>query len=223
MLDFVRIDAQGFCRRAAERSSWCPGPSRSKRVSTRIVAKGIEFDAQATLASLTSPLPVKPAPCQASARPMPARRAPALAPTRWPTSRLPIFRVAVPRGLGPSARGHARTPLPRSRARGPPAPATLSRSTCPVGVSSPMLVHPFAPQFERRHAERLGDAVDLHLGRELCLRRAEAAEGAVGRRVGRHRAAQRMRTLGQLYGARRHGACRATGPPGSACSRRRRP
>ena len=50
-------------------------------------------------------------------------------------------------------------------------------------------VHPPPTQLERRHVERLGDAVDLHLGGELGLRRAEAAEGAVGRRVGRHRPA----------------------------------
>ena len=52
-----------------------------------------------------------------------------------------------------------------------------------------LAVQPALAQRRRRHAERVGDARDLELGGELGLRRAEAAEGAVGRRVRRHRAA----------------------------------
>ena len=40
-----------------------------------------------------------------------------------------------------------------------------------------------APDVERRDAELLGDPVEVGLGRELGLRRPEAAERAVGRRV----------------------------------------
>ena len=58
--------------------------------------------------------------------------------------------------------------------------------------------------------ERLGDAVDLHLGRELGLRRAESAERAVGRRVRGHRAAAdadvraAVRAAGVERAARQH-------------------
>ena len=79
-----------------------------------------------------------------------------------------------------------------------------------------------AADLERAHAQRLGEAVDLHLGRELGLRRAEAAERAVGRRV---RRASRGPGSGRSRSdtGRRRGARRATGRPASACSTRRRP
>ena len=54
------------------------------------------------------------------------------------------------------------------------------------GVAGPQCVLP--PELHRVHPQRLGDALHLHLHRELRLRRAEAAEGAVGRRVREDRA-----------------------------------
>ena len=76
----------------------------------------------ATDASLTSPDPVKPAPCQASARPMPeAMRAPSVRPSRK-------ARVC------PAWRSKAEASAAASRTSIPP---TLSRRTCPVGVVSP--------------------------------------------------------------------------------------
>ena len=44
-------------------------------------------------------------------------------------------------------------------------------------------VHPLAPQLQRRHVERLGDPVDLHLRGELGLGRPEAPERPVRWRV----------------------------------------
>ena len=56
-----------------------------------------------------------------------------------------------------------------------------------------------APDLERADPERLGDAVEVGLGGELGLWRAEPAERAVGRRVGAA-ARARIRTFGQRYG-----------------------
>ena len=50
------------------------------------------------------------------------------------------------------------------------------------------LVGVAAAKLDRIHAEPLGDCVHVALDRVLSLWRAEAAEGAVGRRVGGHRA-----------------------------------
>ena len=55
------------------------------------------------------------------------------------------------------------------------------------GVAGTQRIHP--AQFDRVHAERLGDALHVHFDGELGLRRAEAAERAVGRSVGEHCAA----------------------------------
>ena len=70
----------------------------------------------------------------------------------------------------------------------------------------------------RIEAELLGDAVHVHFGRELRLRRAEAAERAVGRRVGHRRAAAdadvvaAIRTARVNHAARQHdGAQRRVG------------
>ena len=62
-------------------------------------------------------------------------------------------------------------------------PATLSRRTWPVGVVSPRRYTLRRRISSGRMPSALGDAVELGLGRELDLRRAEAAERAVGRRV----------------------------------------
>ena len=64
-----------------------------------------------------------------------------------------------------------------------------SPSTWPVAIVSPGPQGVRLPQAHGVEAERLGHAVHLHLGREDGLRRAEAAEGAVGRRVRHHDAA----------------------------------
>src|SRR5438270_1078547 len=48
-------------------------------------------------------------------------------------------------------------------------------------------VDPAPAQLERGEVQRARDLRGLHLGRELGLRRAKTAEGAVGRRIGGHR------------------------------------
>ena len=82
-----------------------------------------------------------------------------------------------------------------------------------------LAVDPAPSQVERGGVERLGDAVDLHLGGELRLRRAEATEGAVGRGVRRHRATgdahvlAPIRAAGVQHAAREdHGRERAVRP-----------
>ena len=96
-------------------------------------------------------------------------------------------RGSVPRHGPPLARGSAvrahRLAQHRQR-RWRRAP-----SRCPVAVMSPGRSALRSRSAHRVEAERLGDAVHVHLDGEQRLRRAEAAERAVRRRVGHRRAA----------------------------------
>jgi hypothetical protein len=171
-----------------------PWPISVEAVRIRMRPSSVSSTA-ATEASFTSPEPVKPAPCQASARPMPvAVRAPSVRPSR-------IARVcACVRSKADASAAASSTSMP----------ATDSRSTWPVGCRVALAVHPAAAQVERRGVEGVGDAVDLHLGGELGLRRAEAAEGAVRRRVRGHRPTgdphvrAPIRPAGVQHAARQH-------------------
>ena len=142
--------------------------------------------------SLTSPEPVKPGAVPGQRQADAGGDAGAIGPALADGARL---RPACRSNSAASAARSSTSSRRRSRA-GP----GRSASCRPRGS-------PAAAQLERRQAERLRDAVDLHLGRELGLRRAEAAEGAVGRRVGRHRAARDphvrapIRTAGMQHAA----------------------
>ena len=114
-------------RRAAGRSSSCPGPSRSRRSGSRMRPSSVS-SRLATDASLTSPEPVKPAPCQASARPMPDAVRAAIGPALAHGARL---RVACGRTPMPPRRPRA----PRSRRRSRAAPGR-SASRRPRGRPS---------------------------------------------------------------------------------------
>ena len=61
---------------------------------------------------------------------------------------------------------------------------------------------------DRIEAERFGDAIHVHFGRELRLRRAEAAKRAVGRRVRHHRAAADADVVAAVRSARVNHAAR---------------
>ena len=135
---------------------------------------------EATEASLTSPEPVNPAPCQASASPMPV------------ATRSRSVRSGEP-GIVPDPARPARAASDWARNRSnSPASAARSRTSSPATlvaqdlagrrrVAEPVDVAP--ADLERGHAERVGDPVELGLGGELGLWRPEAAERAVGRRV----------------------------------------
>jgi hypothetical protein len=111
----------------------CPISVDAVRIRTRPSALS---SIDATDASLTSPEPVKPAPCQASARPIPD------------AVRSRSVRSDEP-GIDPEpARDRRAAPVrfrmwlnsAASAARSSTSsPATLSRSSCPVGVVSPGL------------------------------------------------------------------------------------
>ncbi len=139
---------------------------------------------EATEASLTSPEPVNPAPCHARASPTPvAVRArsvrsgePGMVPdparcARWRARARPEALELA--GLGGALEdllaGHARAQDLAGRRR----------------VAEHVDVAP--PDLERTEPQRVGDPVEVGLGRELGLRRPEAAERAVGRRVGPRR------------------------------------
>ena len=87
-----------------------------------------------TEASLTSPEPVNPAPCQASARPMPL--ATLARPVRSGESGMDPEPARWPRSRAVRARSRSNSLASAARSR-TSSPATLSRSTCPVGVVSP--------------------------------------------------------------------------------------
>ncbi len=158
-----------------------------------------------TLLSLTSPLPVKPAPCQASARPMPdawRARPPSAAPAR-PCDR-PLAGALELRGL----RGPVEHLLPGH---------ALAQDLLGRGHVA-QLIDPATAERERRDTQGVGDPVRLHLRRELGLGRAEPAEGAIGRRVRGHRATPdahigtAIRTARVEHAARQHhGRERAVG------------
>ena len=164
---------------------------------TRIAPVGGQLERRRPTPSLTSPEPVNPAPCQASARPMPRRRAGARS-------------AAALRHRAGRARAAARAAV-RARSRSnSAASAARSRTSCAADALAQDLAG-------RRHVARAGRrcaggsragempsasaiAVDLHLGRELDLRRPEAAERAVGRRVRRASRGRGCATFGQRYG-----------------------
>ena len=136
---------------------------------------------ETTDASLTSPEPVKPAPCHASASPMPLA-------SRWRS-----VRSGEP-GMVPGSLA--------TRALARRAPAQSLELGGLGGAFEDLLagdalaqhlagrrrvaeVIDVAPaDLQRRDPELLGEPVEMRLRGELDLRRAEPAEGAVGRRVG---------------------------------------
>ncbi len=151
----------------------------------------------------------EPAPCQPSAMPH------AVAPGRTGRARRPRRCAAV------RAARVARSRPPPPPRRGPRRPRRSSRRTWPVGVTSPSRYAQRRRSVRRRDPQGVGDPVHLHLRRELRLRRAEAAEGAVGRRVRRHRArpdpdVRARRTV------RRRGSRRARGRPAMSVAVRAR-
>ena len=73
----------------------------------------------------------------------------------------------------------------------------------PVAVVSPGRSALISRSAHRIQAERLGDAVHVHFDGELRLRRAEAAERAVRRRVGHHRAAADAHVVAAIRAASR--------------------
>ena len=133
-----------------------------------------------TEASLTSPEPVKPAPCQARASPMPLATC-----VRSVRSDEPGI---VPEPVRPRRSRSVRS-RSRSNSRGFRgtfedllAGHALAQHLAGRGrVAEPVDVPP--PDLERRDAELLRDPVEVGLGRELDLRRPEAAERAVRWRV----------------------------------------
>ncbi len=98
-----------------------PWPISVEALRTRILPSCVN-SMLATLASLTSPLPVNPAPCQASARPMPDA-------VRWR-----LVRACRPMRVSSRTRSKPLASAARSSTSSPP---TLSRRTWPVGVVSP--------------------------------------------------------------------------------------
>ena len=96
------------------------------------------------------------------------------------------------------------------------------RSTWPVAVVSPGLSAFIARSVTGSMPSVSAMRSMCTSTRELRLRRAEAAERAVGRRVGPHRAAADAH-VGTAIRSGRVNARRATARPGSACSTRRRP
>ncbi len=81
--------------------------------------------------------------------------------------------------------------------------------------------HVAPAHLERLDAEQARGLLHLPLVRERRLRRAEAAEGAVRRRVGRHRAPDHADRRAACTGRPRAGR-RATAPPATGSGRRRR-
>ena len=125
-LDLVVGDARGRPPRAAGRSSWSPGPSRWRPVRMRIAPAAVS-STDATEAMWTSPEPVNPAPCQASARPIPLADA---------VDR-PVRSGRARDGPGPDAirpaPSRARSAVARIRTPRPPAPGPPRRPRCPAG------------------------------------------------------------------------------------------
>ena len=174
----------------------------------------------ATEARWTSPDPGEPGavPGQCQADPAgPAGRARSARRSgtsrRRPDARGPWYARPDPLELAP----------PRPPARGPPRPATLLAQDL---AGRRRVARPRRRQRRRsssgRLAQRLGDPVDLHLGGELGLGRAESAEGAVRRRVRGHRAGADPDVRAAIRAAGVERAPRQD-DRASACSRRRRP
>ena len=135
---------------------------------------------EATAASLTSPEPVNPAPCQARARPIPlAVRSRSVRSGRSGTDAR--ARAPPPRVLGPGPQPDELGGLGRPLQDLLPGDAVAQDLAGRRRVARAVDVAP--ADVERREAERLGDPVEVGLGRELGLRRPEPAERAVGRRV----------------------------------------
>ena len=183
------------------------------------IAPSAVSSSEATDASLTSPDPVKPAPCQARASPTPvAIRSrpvrsgePGTIPDPTTLGRAP--RRSRPQALELARLGGALEDLLAGHAVAQDL-AGRRRVARAVDVAPPDL--------ERAEPSVVGDPVEVGLGRELGLRRPEPAERAV-------RAACSSASRGPGCGrsgsgtARRRGWRRATGRPASACSTRRRP
>ena len=131
----------------------------------------------------------------------------------------PAVRVAA-RGGGLRP-GPLELATPRRPARAPRVPATSTPEHLPGRGHAARPVDVPAAELERRHPERIGRPVDLHLGGELGLRRPEA-------RGTRRWAAcwSRRRATGSGRCRRRTGRRRGSSPararPGSASCRRRR-
>ncbi len=164
-----RVTATSICSYGMPRVSatiWAcmvrvPWPISVLEVSTR--APEAVSSTVAREASFSSPLPVNPGA-------MPVHREP----DAIPRSGVGLSLLAVSGAANGSAQDLERAAVV-AQASG------RSRSCRQAGAGSAR---------RRRtgiHAEGLGDALDMHLHRELCLRRAEPAERAVGRRVGEHR------------------------------------
>ena len=179
-------------RRSARASSACPGRSRCWR--RRMRAPVAVSSSDAFEASFISPPPVKPGAVEEQ------RQADA--------------RVRCPATAGASSSNRDRFTASRSTGS---ALASLP-SVWPVAVVSPGRSAFISRSADRIDAERLGDAIHVRLDRELRLRRAEAAEGAVGRRVGHHRPAADAHVIAAVRARRvnhaarqHHGAQRGVG------------
>ncbi len=159
----------------------------------------------ARLRMVISPRPVKPAPCQPMARPMPeavrtrVERLPEPASAAWPQRTARVWRLssrtsAIVRSFGGLTQhlvgGHA---FAQDLAEG-------GRVALPVG--------PALAQLRGRDVQLIGDAGHLQLVGEADLRGAEPAEGAVGRRVGGHDAALDMDVGAVIRAARVEHAAR---------------
>ena len=185
-LDLVRRRCPSSAATSCGKIVLVPWPISVDAVRTRIRPSPVS-SRLATLASLTSPEPGE-AGAVPGQREADAARASA--------------RPRLPRCValgGRPAPGRARTRSPRRPAPGPRRGDALAQDLAGRRHAA-LPVHPAPAELERRHAERVGDAVHLHLGGELGLRRPEAAERAVGRRVGGHRPRRGCARSGTSYG-----------------------
>ena len=154
-------------------------------------------------ARCTSPDPVKPAPCMNVAKPIPflRRRRRVLARERCALGVV----VATARARDRAVACHVDR-LPDRLADG-------ERVARRDEIAAAELVG--------RQADCGGNRVHVPLEREDALRRAEPAEGAMRRNVGRDRPAANANVRAAVR-ARPRGSCRATARPATACSTRRR-
>ncbi len=160
----------------------CPISVEATRISIRPSAVS---STDATEARWTSPDPVNPAPCQASARPIPlASRSRPVRNGESGTIPAPARR---PRAVPCRARSRSNSPASAARSR-TSSPATLRAQDLAGRRRVADRVDVPSPDLERADPERLGDPVEVGLGGELGLWRAESTERAVRRRVRARRA-----------------------------------
>ena len=163
------------------RTVFAPWPISVDDVSTRI-RPSVVSSIPAALASRVSPPPVNPAPCQPSARPIPD--------ATWPGP--------ASRSVALRSRTCSNSEAATARSRTSSAP-TLSRSSCPVAVTSPT-------RYAQRRRSSAGDTPSASAIRLTCVSAANSVCGAPKPRIaplGRVFVAiarDRIRTFGQAYG-----------------------